>query len=111
MVGIGGWGSFLEVKTKELIPDLTCLAKVVAGGTPGGLFGGRSDIMSLDDNDRNPCCGQGDGSVSTHLSSRFLTPGVPAPTPSADGSSPRCHRLRASERRIFPDEVSGSVLG
>ncbi len=32
-----------------ITPDLTCLAKVVAGGTPGGLFGGRSDIMSLYD--------------------------------------------------------------
>ena len=32
-----------------IAPDLTCLAKVVAGGTPGGLFGGRSDIMSLYD--------------------------------------------------------------
>jgi glutamate-1-semialdehyde 2,1-aminomutase len=32
-----------------ITPDLTCLAKVVAGGTPGGLFGGRADIMSLYD--------------------------------------------------------------
>lgn len=30
-------------------PDLTCLAKVVAGGTAGGAFGGREDIMSLYD--------------------------------------------------------------
>ena len=30
-------------------PDLTCLAKVVAGGTPGGAFGGRADIMALYD--------------------------------------------------------------
>ncbi len=32
-----------------ILPDLTCLAKVVAGGTPGGLFGGKSDIMTLYD--------------------------------------------------------------
>ena len=30
-------------------PDLTTLAKVVAGGTPGGAFGGRADIMALYD--------------------------------------------------------------
>ena len=30
-------------------PDLTCLAKVVAGGTPGGVFGGRADLMALYD--------------------------------------------------------------
>ena len=30
-------------------PDLTCLAKVVAGGTPGGAFGGRADIMAMYD--------------------------------------------------------------
>lgn len=30
-------------------PDLTCLAKVIAGGTPAGAFGGRADIMALFD--------------------------------------------------------------
>ena len=30
-------------------PDLTCLAKVIAGGTPGAAFGGRADIMALYD--------------------------------------------------------------
>lgn len=30
-------------------PDLTCLAKVIAGGTPGGAFGGRAEIMALYD--------------------------------------------------------------
>ena len=30
-------------------PDLTCLAKVVAGGTAAGAFGGRADIMALYD--------------------------------------------------------------
>lgn len=33
----------------DIRPDLTCLAKVVAGGTPGGAFGGRADIMALHD--------------------------------------------------------------
>ncbi len=30
-------------------PDLTALAKVIAGGTPAGAFGGRADIMALFD--------------------------------------------------------------
>ena len=30
-------------------PDLTCMAKVIAGGTPAGAFGGRADIMALFD--------------------------------------------------------------
>ena len=30
-------------------PDLTCLAKVVAGGTPGAAFGGRADVMAAYD--------------------------------------------------------------
>ena len=33
----------------DIRPDLTCLAKVMAGGTPGGAFGGRQDIMSIYD--------------------------------------------------------------
>jgi glutamate-1-semialdehyde 2,1-aminomutase len=32
-----------------ICPDLTCLGKVIAGGTPGGAFGGRQDIMSVYD--------------------------------------------------------------
>ena len=30
-------------------PDLVCLGKVVAGGTPGAVFGGRADAMNLYD--------------------------------------------------------------
>jgi glutamate-1-semialdehyde 2,1-aminomutase len=33
----------------SITPDLTCLAKVIAGGTPGGAFGGRADVMALYD--------------------------------------------------------------
>ncbi len=32
-----------------ICPDLTCLAKVVAGGTAGGIFGGRDEVMALYD--------------------------------------------------------------
>ena len=30
-------------------PDLTCMGKIIGGGTPVGAFGGRADIMSLYD--------------------------------------------------------------
>ena len=33
----------------DITPDLTCLAKVIAGGTPAGAFGGRKDVMALYD--------------------------------------------------------------
>ena len=42
--GVGGAQGAFGVR-----PDLTCLAKVVAGGTAGGAFGGRADIMALYD--------------------------------------------------------------
>jgi len=31
----------------DVIPDMTTMAKIVAGGLPGGCFGGRADIMSV----------------------------------------------------------------
>ncbi len=34
-------------ETYGVRPDLTCLGKVVAGGTPGAVVGGRSDILDL----------------------------------------------------------------
>jgi glutamate-1-semialdehyde 2,1-aminomutase len=33
----------------DIRPDLTAFGKIMAGGTPGGAFGGRADIMSLYD--------------------------------------------------------------
>lgn len=30
-----------------VVPDLTCLGKVVAGGTPAAVYGGREDLMRL----------------------------------------------------------------
>jgi glutamate-1-semialdehyde 2,1-aminomutase len=33
----------------DVRPDLTCMGKVVAGGTPGAVVGGRADILSLYD--------------------------------------------------------------
>ena len=34
-------------KLYDVMPDLTCLAKVLAGGLPGGAVAGRRDILSL----------------------------------------------------------------
>ncbi|MBM2831729.1 MAG: glutamate-1-semialdehyde-2,1-aminomutase [Dehalococcoidia bacterium] len=31
----------------EMVPDITCLGKVIGGGLPVGAYGGRRDIMSL----------------------------------------------------------------
>jgi glutamate-1-semialdehyde 2,1-aminomutase len=43
-VARGGAQEFYNVR-----PDLTALAKIVAGGMPGGAFGGREEIMALYD--------------------------------------------------------------
>jgi glutamate-1-semialdehyde 2,1-aminomutase len=32
---------------EKIIPDLTCLGKIIGGGLPVGAFGGRADIMDL----------------------------------------------------------------
>lgn len=41
-VSFGGAQEFFQVK-----PDLTCLGKIVGGGLPIGVFGGRKEIMRL----------------------------------------------------------------
>ncbi len=43
-MGPGGVQEHLGVR-----PDLTCLGKVIAGGTPGAVFGGREEVMALYD--------------------------------------------------------------
>jgi glutamate-1-semialdehyde 2,1-aminomutase len=32
---------------EQIVPDLTCLGKIIGGGLPVGAFGGRADIMDL----------------------------------------------------------------
>ncbi len=32
---------------EKIVPDLTCLGKIIGGGLPVGAFGGRADIMDL----------------------------------------------------------------
>tara|TARA_B100001123_G_scaffold438872_1_gene574560 strand:- start:1391 stop:2737 length:1347 start_codon:yes stop_codon:yes gene_type:complete len=43
-ISSGGAQEYYDVR-----PDLTCMGKVVAGGTPGAIVGGRADILSLYD--------------------------------------------------------------
>ena len=33
----------------SVLPDLTCMGKIIAGGLPGGAYGGRADVMQLFD--------------------------------------------------------------
>jgi glutamate-1-semialdehyde 2,1-aminomutase len=37
-----------------IVPDMTCLGKLIGGGLPLGAFGGREDIMALFDPSRGP---------------------------------------------------------
>lgn len=62
-------------------PDLTALAKVIAGGTPGGAFGGRAEIMAFYDPVRGakiPQAGTFNGNPVTMVAGlvtlRLLTP-------------------------------------
>lgn len=41
-LGLGG-----AQKTYSVIPDLTCLGKIIGGGLPVGAYGGKKEIMSL----------------------------------------------------------------
>jgi glutamate-1-semialdehyde 2,1-aminomutase len=34
-------------EVEQIVPDLTCLGKIIGGGLPVGAFGGRADIMDL----------------------------------------------------------------
>ena len=45
----GGAQEYYDVR-----PDLTCMGKIVAGGLPGGAFGGRADIMAHFDPQATP---------------------------------------------------------
>lgn len=77
-VGPGGVQEMVGVT-----PDLTALGKIIAGGTPGGAFGGRADIMSLYDpmiGARIPQSGTFNGNPITMAAGlatlRLLTPEV-----------------------------------
>ena len=45
----GGAQDYYDVR-----PDLTCMGKIIAGGLPGGAFGGRADIMAHFDPQATP---------------------------------------------------------
>jgi glutamate-1-semialdehyde 2,1-aminomutase len=50
----------------NVIPDLTCLGKLIGGGFPLGAFGGRSDIMSMFDPSRGRPAVPHPGSHNAH---------------------------------------------
>jgi len=43
-IQLGGAQEYYEVR-----PDLTCMGKIIAGGLPGGAYGGRAEVMKLFD--------------------------------------------------------------
>lgn len=48
------WSPGGAQKLYNLMPDLTCLAKIVAGGMPGGAVAGRADVMKVFDHTGDP---------------------------------------------------------
>ncbi len=48
------WAPGGKQQSVNVVPDLTTMAKIVAGGLPGGAVGGRSDIMAVLDFSDDP---------------------------------------------------------
>jgi len=77
-------------------PDLTCLGKMVGGGFPLGVFGGRADLMSLFDPSRHAPAIPHPGSLNANPVS--LTAGVAALRLLDAASMERINRLGAQLR-------------
>jgi glutamate-1-semialdehyde 2,1-aminomutase len=92
-------------------PDLTTLGKVAAGGTAGGVFGGRADVMALYDPTRGaqiPQSGTFNGNPITMIAGlttlRLLTPDV------YDRMANSSRRLAAELSAIFAEAgIAGST--
>jgi glutamate-1-semialdehyde 2,1-aminomutase len=99
-VAFGGAQEYFSV-----IPDLTCLGKLIGGGFPLGAFGGRSDIMALFDPSRGrpaiPHPGSHNanpiGMVAGVATLELLTPAV------IDQLNHRTTRLRQEMSSAFGD--------
>jgi glutamate-1-semialdehyde 2,1-aminomutase len=103
-----------------ITPDLTCLAKILAGGLPGGAVAGRRDVMAMlefrgaDDWDRNRRVSQ-QGTFNANPVSAAA--GVAALTKLADGkaqeqASRLGERLRRGLNRTMADlDVPGCAYG
>ena len=80
--GPGGTHTAYQVR-----PDLICLGKVIAGGTPGAAFGGRADAMDLYD----PADGAADPTVRDLQRQSHRPSRRPADAPSADSRGVRAN--------------------
>ena len=96
----GGTHSMFDVR-----PDLICLGKIVAGGTPAAVFGGRRDVMALFDPTRGPARIWQSGTFNANplsltaglLTLQRLTPAV------YDEIEARTIRLADSLQGVFDD--------
>ena len=96
----GGAHSLFDVR-----PDLVCLGKVVAGGTPAAAFGGRRDVMALFDPTGDSARILQSGTFNANplsLTAGLLTLQRLTP-PVYDEIEARTSRLAASLQRVFDE--------
>jgi glutamate-1-semialdehyde 2,1-aminomutase len=97
-----------------VVPDMTCLGKVIGGGLPLGAFGGREDIMALFDPSRGPPTIAHPGSYNANpvsLAAGLAT--LELLTRDAIAQLNRKgERLRESLKRVFDEAgVSATITG
>ena len=98
----------------NVIPDMTCLGKIIGGGLPVGAFGGREDVMSL----FNPTAG---GATVAHAGTFNANPmTLAAGTVVMEAMTPDVYQrlnalgetLRAKLRAVFDElEVPCQITG
>jgi glutamate-1-semialdehyde 2,1-aminomutase len=100
-------------------PDLTTLAKILAGGFPGGAVAGRQDIMDTLDSERSLAAGrekvphQGTFNANPISAAAGITTlGIVARTDACQRANDYAARLREALGRVLRDErVDWSVYG
>jgi glutamate-1-semialdehyde 2,1-aminomutase len=100
-------------------PDLTTLAKIVAGGMPGGAVGGRKDILDWLDHEASSAAGREriahEGTHNAHplsAAAGIATLKLIRDTDACERASATAARLRAGFNQILEDEgVPWSVYG
>jgi glutamate-1-semialdehyde 2,1-aminomutase len=102
-----------------ITPDMTMLAKILAGGLPGGAITGRRDIMELLDFDA--CARQGREKISHHgtynantasAMAGITTLGIVADTDACERASECAAQIREGLNRVIAEEgVAWRVYG
>jgi glutamate-1-semialdehyde 2,1-aminomutase len=100
-------------------PDLTTLAKIVAGGMPGGAVGGRKDILDWLDHEASSAAGREriahEGTHNAHplsAAAGIATLRLIRDTDACERANATAARLRAGFNQILEDEgVPWSVYG